>query len=482
MTSKVYEKALFQDYEYHLNTNASDIIALLTTKIESVISGFNSILQLAVSAIVAFFITTTLIIIDWQISLLALLVTCGTYFVISLLTKKTLYLSSKRMDATINKKYQIFQEGFGSIKEILLTSIQFRYLNLLHRQEIPYRKSKANIEFLRTFPKYLLEFILITFLTGFSLIIFNSPEENIKNIIPLLGTFALGSQKLLPVLQLVYNNWANIKGKSESILKVLNYMNIKNTFLSSKIDKRFMINRLEFKEIIFDSVYFKYKIKDIWASQNLSFNIKRGEKIGIIGKTGSGKSTIINLLIGLLNPTKGAIKVNSKNLLGDTTSNFITRWRSTISYVPQEIYLIDSSIAENVAFGQDFSNIDFKLLNKSLKNAKILDFIESLPNGIKTNVGENGIQLSGGQRQRIGIARAIYKNAQVIILDEATSALDSKTETEVLDYFNKIEKEITVIMIAHRISSLKKCNRIFEINKGNLANVYQNSDFFSSSK
>ena len=204
----------------------------------------------------------------------------------------------------------------------------------------------------------------------------------------------------------------------------------------------------------------------------MSFSIKKGERIGIIGKTGSGKSTLIDLLIGLIYPSKGSIYIDDLKLNNKINFNNILRWRANIAHVPQSIYLTDNTIAENIAFGVPFNEIDQKLLIKSAKNAQIDSFVNTLPKGFNTLVGERGVRLSGGQRQRIAVARALYSKANLLVFDEATSALDSNTERAIINSINKLSKNLTVIMIAHRLSTVKNCDRIFEISNGKLINIF----------
>ena len=285
-------------------------------------------------------------------------------------------------------------------------------------------------------------------------------------IIPTIGTMALGAQKLLPALQQIYNSWAGVKGMSSSIYGVLKMleqeMNIQNTYKSIK--PYVLKSGIKFRNVSFsygnDSK--KYDIRD------LNLTINKGQVVGIIGKTGSGKSTFVDLLMGLLKPTKGEILIDENNLYDEKNYKTLSSWRSAISHVPQDIYLSDNSIEENIAFGENLSQISRIKVKKAAKFAQIESFIANLPEKYGTYVGERGIRMSGGQRQRIAIARAIYKNSKILVLDEATSALDTKTEREVMSSINKVSKNLTLIIIAHRKSTILNCDRILHIENGRI--------------
>jgi ATP-binding cassette subfamily B protein len=228
--------------------------------------------------------------------------------------------------------------------------------------------------------------------------------------------------------------------------------------------------------IKFDKVSFRYKTGSQNVLQHLTLSIPKGERVGIIGATGSGKSTMIDILMGLLEPTSGSLKVDEQAI----TKKNVLSWQRRIAHVPQAIFLSDTTIAENIAFGIDRKDIDFDRLRDVAHKAQLQDVIDKLPNQYNTLVGERGVRLSGGQRQRIGIARALYKNADILVFDEATSALDNKTEESVMKPIEALGNEITVIMIAHRITTLKKCTKIIELADGKIVNVGSYRDIIKS--
>ena len=301
-----------------------------------------------------------------------------------------------------------------------------------------------------------------------------SSDNYSGQIIPVLGVIALGLQKLLPMSQIIYSSWAIIRGSKESLLSVLKLLDQQTNFYKNYRSS----TSLCFKDkIVFDKVSFKYNDKNKFVLRNLSFSISKGDIIGLIGKTGSGKSTLIDLLMSLLTPTKGSIYIDNEPLNEEINFQRILEWRSTIAHVPQNVFLSDGSISENIAFGVAKNEINIKKVVNSAERAQINDFIFSLPNKYETRVGERGTRLSGGQVQRIAIARALYKDASLLILDEATSALDSLTEEEVIKSIYNLNKEVTIIIIAHRNSTLRNCNKVIELNEGSLLNEFNNKEF-----
>ena len=279
---------------------------------------------------------------------------------------------------------------------------------------------------------------------------------NFISYLPIIGSFIYAFQRLLPLTQQIYAASANYKYKSTVIKDVVNDLeegkNNKALYLSrQKIDFK---KDISFKNISFD---FNNENKIL---NNLNFTISKGDIVGIYGETGSGKSTLLDIIMGLVSPTRGVINIDKFNI---SPNNFIFNWTINFSHVPQNIFLKEASIEENIAFGLEPEDIDFDLLVKSAKVAHIYNFIKNTEKGFKTMVGERGILLSGGQRQRIAIARAIYKSRKILVLDEATSALDEITEEKILNSIVNMDKNLTIIMVTHRTSTLKKCSRIFRV-------------------
>ena len=287
-----------------------------------------------------------------------------------------------------------------------------------------------------------------------------------------MGALALGAQRLLPLLQQIYGNWSFIKGSQAQLIDVLNLLDHSIDISPNKELTQFPFQN----NISFNRVSFKHKGTDNYIIKNINLNIQKGMSLGIVGATGSGKSTLLDLLMCLIESSTGSISIDGKNL----TERNKKSWQRSIAHVPQNIFLIDATIMENIAFGVPIDKIDIDMVKKAASFAKIDSYIDSTPLKYNTIVGEAGIKLSGGQKQRIGIARALYKKADVLFLDEATSALDNQTEKEVMKLLESFNDNLTLVMIAHRISTLRHCDSIIKLDMGCIVFVGSYKDYINN--
>ena len=401
-----------------------------------------------------------LVIIDASVALAAAIIFSSTYVLLALNLRRELGRNSRRIADATNQRIKALQEGLGAIRDVLLDGNQSTYFKIYKQADIPQRQLQAKNAFLAGFPRYVLEALgLITIALFGGLMVMRQGSG--AAAIPLLGSLALGAQRLLPALQQIYSGWSSLKGYGESIYRVLEMLN-QPIPPQVKISEPFLLRRA----ISLENVQFSYGSGQKNVLNKLNIEISRGECIGLIGATGSGKSTAVDMLMGLLPPSEGRILIDGVDLHDKRHPELLVAWRSAVTHVPQNIYLADCSIAENIAFGVPLELIDFERVKLAAEQAQIANFIESSPEGYKSFVGERGIRLSGGQRQRIGIARALYKQARVMVLDEATSALDTETEAAVMTAINSLSKSLTVIMIAHRLSTVQRCDRVIRLAKG----------------
>ena len=469
---QAFEKTIYQPFNIHIGRNSSEVLKSITIQIDNTINVINSFLKMIASLVIFIFIFSFLLYTDWKISLIILLSLAFNYSLISFLSRKILIKNSVKVNQLRFEQIKIIQEGLGSIRDLIINMKQPEYSNYYNKVDIPLRNGIAKNRLLINSPKYLIEglsLLLLSFLTYFLIISRNDSTM----VIPLIASFALGAQKMLPSIQQIFKSWGSIKSYSSDIKSVINLLN--QPIQRKEIIKK--IRPIDFQKIIFEKVSFTYCNSSKYALKDINIEIKKGDIIGIVGKTGSGKSTFIDLFIGLLSPVKGKVFLN--DFLFKNDYYLKQSFYSIISHVPQDIFLSDLSIAENIAFGIKKENINFKLLESSAKRSQLFDFISFLPNGFNTIVGERGINLSGGQKQRIAIARAFYKNSSIIVFDEATSALDNNTEKLIMDSFRTMGKDITVLLVAHRISSLKNCSRIFRFDNGKLIEVLEQFDINS---
>ena len=464
--SKAYRVVLNQPYEFHLKNNSSNLIGTINGHTEECIGGLIALLQLSSALIIILFILIGLLLINPFGAILSILTIASLYFLIGYWSRTSLRNNSLKVSDARNQQMRALQEGFGGIREIILDYSQFEYYKLFKQSSYVLRIKTAFNQFLASFPRYSIETLGLLLITTLGIVIINS-ESLGEYSIPILGTIALAGQRLLPTMQQIYNGWANLRAAMISFESLSEILELKEDISASSILNFKLKKNIEFRSVSFE--YEESNSRKVFT--NLNFTIDAGTSLGILGPSGGGKTTFVNLIMGLLIPTEGDIFVDGKRLQPSKKNQIIRKWRSTIAHVPQHIYLTDNTIKSNITFGLTRDKIDEDLLREAAFKANLLDFILSLPNGFETLVGERGIRLSGGQRQRIGIARALYKKASVMILDEATSALDNQNEESVIKAIENISKDITLIMVAHRVSTLRRCQKIISIDNGKISTV-----------
>ena len=462
LSCDAYRRTLHQPYAVHVQRNSSGVITATTTHISQTVLVINNSLQLTTAVLVSLGLLGALVVADWLVATLAIAVFGGAYVLLVLTARRRLAANSAVLAQTSQNQLKALQEGLGAIRDVLLDGTQSTYLTNYRKADRPLRITQAQSIFLGAFPRYVLEALGLLLISLLALLL-SWQNGNSTAVIPVLGTLALGSQRLLPALQQIYGGWAFIRTHSVAMAHVLEMLNqpISEKALDGLRQKLPLQRSLRLQQLSF-----RYGDVGPRVLDGINLKISRGERIGIIGTTGSGKSTLVDLLMGLLEPTAGQILLDGQDLHDPTHPERLMGWRSTIAHVPQSIFLTDSSIAENIAFGLPRDQIDMVRVHLAATQAQIAGFIESGPEGYESIVGEGGIQLSGGQRQRIGIARALYKQAQVLVFDEATSALDNETEASVMQAIGCLSRSLTVVMIAHRLSTVNYCDRVVVLSQG----------------
>tara|TARA_B100001248_G_scaffold239026_1_gene204026 strand:- start:197 stop:2035 length:1839 start_codon:yes stop_codon:yes gene_type:complete len=470
LSTESYRRALYQPYKKHLKWNSSVIINTLTKDINTTVNGLLQLLLFINSTIISISIFIGLFIVNWKIALLLITIFCLSYFLIANSNKIQLEKNSYIITLKAQERIQALQEGLGAMKEILIGGNQKYYEEIYRNTDYPIRKVNSRNKFLGIFPKFLLETLGITIIALIGAIISNNGVSS--EAISLIGFIALASHKLLPALQTIYSSWLSLKGSTASIINVINLLDLKEHKPNIALKINYFKDFIELK-----NVSFRYEEDKPFVLNDVSLKIKFGEKIGIIGRTGSGKSTLIDLLMTLIEPSKGKLLIDNKNIYNKNSKFKKYYWRNQIAHVPQLIFLSDGTFYENIALGEEPKKINIEKVKQAAKKAKLSKFIESFPNGYNTVIGERGIRLSGGQRQRISIARAFYRDRKFFIFDEATSALDTETEKSVIDSIFNQGSETTLILITHRLSTLKECDRILQFENGSIINDGSPKDF-----
>lgn len=458
---EIYQRTLYQPYQVHLSVNSSQVIAGISSKVNSVVySAILPILAITSSLLMLTVILAALIAIDPYVALIAFGGFGSIYLLITFATKKRLAANSQRISQNSNQVIKALQEGLGGIRDVLLDGSQKTYCAIYRTADLSLRRAQANNQIMGGSPRFLIEALGITLIALLAYGI-SGREAGFAQAIPILGALTLGAQRLLPVMQQLYQSWSGLKGGMASLNDVLDLV---GQPLPDHLNEP-APEPINFTDSIqLNNVGFRYSNQGPQVFSNISLEIKKGSRVGFMGTTGSGKSTLLDIVMGLLPPTSGTLEVDGKAI---TTNNY-RAWQAHIAHVPQAIFLADVSTAENIAFGVPLEKIDMQRVKSAAEKAQIAQTIESWEEQYQTLVGERGVRLSGGQRQRIGIARALYKQADVIVFDEATSALDNETEAAVIDAINALGNDITVLMVAHRLSTLANCDSVYGLQNGEL--------------
>jgi ABC-type multidrug transport system fused ATPase/permease subunit len=471
LSISIYRRTLYQPYAVHVARNSSEIISGISNKTGSAIQTINMSLNLISSSFMLIGIFIALLAVDSFVAISAFAGFGLMYIFIVQLTRNRMSNNSQIVARESTNVIKSLQEGLGGIRDVLIDGSQTTYCKIYFDADQPLRRAQGNSTFINYAPRYGMEALGMLFIAGLAFML-AMQEDGIARAIPVLGALALGAQRLLPVLQQAYGAWTGIKGNQASLQETLDLLDQPLPEYADKpVPKPIPFDR----EINLKQISFQYSPKSTWVLKNLNLRIKKGSRVGFIGVTGSGKSTMLDIVMGLLAPTNGIIEIDGLQI---TPSNY-RAWQSHIAHVPQNIFLADSTIEENIAFGVPKNQIDSIRVREAARLAQIADIIETWPKLYRTVVGERGIRLSGGQRQRIGIARALYKQADVIIFDEATSSLDNETEEAVMHAIESLSNELTLLIIAHRLTTLKNCTQIVELNNSNIKRIGNYQDIIN---
>jgi len=456
LSINIYRRTLYQKYAVHVQRNSSVVINGVINKTGAVVGGIITPTMTLISS--TMFITAiifTLFSIDIAVASVASIGFGGLYWIVIRLTRKRLQENSQCIAQKSTLMIKSLQEGLGGIRDVLVDGSQEFYCQLYRGADLPTRRAVANNVFIKSSPRFVMESLGMVLISGLAYSM-SMRENGLDTLIPVLGALALGAQKLLPALQQAYSAYSSIKGSSVMFNDVLELLDQPLPhYAQQSPSKPISFNQ----DIRLKNIDFHYNDQVPYILKKIDLTIAKGDRIGFIGKTGSGKSTLVDIIMGLLLPTKGEIYIDNQQI----TDKNRRSWQAHIAHVSQNIYLADASIEENIAFAVLPENIDHQRVRQAAKQAQISELIEQWPNKYQTFVGERGIRLSGGQRQRIGIARALYKRTDVLIFDEATSALDNETEQAVMEAIDGLDKELTILIIAHRLNTLKGCDKIVEI-------------------
>lgn len=458
---KLFRNYLGKSYLFHTNKNSSvltnNIVLEVTRLTNNVVINYLTMNSKFLSIV---FIASGLLYVDLFSTIIIGTVFGGGFVFIYLMIKRQLAFNNRRMTQLSNTRFKIIGEGLGGIKELKLHNKENVYIDSYTDVISEYAKLTTYNMIYPVLPRYFLEILAFGGVVT-AILYFLKTGQTIADFLPILSLYAVAGMKLLPAFQQVFTSFTIIKSNTHSLDVIFD--DISDEEEIEKIDSDKVVH-LE-NELSIKKLCFSYPNSESVVLKNINCDIEANTSVAFVGFSGSGKSTLVDCILGLLQPESGSIKVDGQDILKNDS---LKKWQMGIGYVPQTIYLLDSSIAQNIAFCLSDDQLDMEKVKNAAKLAKLDEFIEQTTDKYQTVVGERGVQLSGGQRQRIGIARALYNNPGVIIFDEATSSLDNITENEIMDAIYGLSGKKTIIMIAHRLSTVKKCDQLYMMGEGRI--------------
>ena len=447
------------DYNLFIKKETSEFISSISGYTNQYSSLLQITLQLLSNLLVAFFIFLLLAYQNLFALSILLLMSITLIVIYDVVFKKKITMIGFELNNSTNSMQQGVIDGMKGLKEI----------RVLQKEDFFYTKVEKGIEHTAFYnlksqmitmsPRFLLELVIVSFVI-LLVILTILTGNNIYNLIPTLGVFSLAAIRLLPILNQFSSSILQIRQSKNSVDRLYNDISMINNLEYNKLNN---FDFQEFKSLTFNNVSFKYENRDINAINNISLKIMKGQIIGFIGHSGSGKTTLVDVILGLLIPTSGEILFNGIK----ANTKLLQYFNSQVAYIPQNYFIINDTLLNNITFENNI-DIDKERLQESLKKANLLELVNELPEGVETYLGENGVRLSGGQRQRVALARAFYHNRKILILDEATSALDNDTEQKIVDEIVHLNKDLTILLIAHRLSTVKICDYIYRLKSGNV--------------
>jgi ATP-binding cassette, subfamily B, bacterial PglK len=463
--SSIFEKILNSELGSFSNFTTQEIYSVMASKTDMVVGIIYSYLQLISSILILLSIVIGLLFVDYKITSIIFLIFTCCYLVIIFYVRNKSKKYGKIIAKFTDEKFKYISEGLDGFRYIILNNLQNKYTAKLKKIDYKIRESQENIRFIIQTPRYILEGIGIIFILLFAFYLDANQLIDKTLLIATIGVIAFASQRLLPIVQQIYGSYIYIKSNKKSFQDVMNFF---DTNKNLKKSKKIIHKKISFKKSIsFKNVNFIFKDKQIEVFKDLNVEFSKNKTYGIIGPSGSGKTILTDLIMGLRNINKGKYLIDNKQI----NHVNIKDWRQKIAHVPQKIFTTNDSIINNIALGLEKEKIDFTKIKNSIKLAQLEKDIGQLSNGVNTIVGSSANNFSAGQIQRLGIARALFKETEILILDEATSALDNKTEKEFLDVIKKIKKSKTIFFTTHKEKPLEICDEIYEIRDKKLIRI-----------
>ena len=465
IADRLYAYYMQEDWQFHASGSSAQLTKQVSTEAMRITGGIiQPLMQMNAKVVLAVLISVSILIYNPVIAIVGLLIFTLAYFLLYKLVRKKLVSNGQKISQVSTARFRLMNEGFGGIKDVLLLNRSHDFVKRFEESGTIYARALGLNSGISQVPRYFMELIAFGSMIGLVLLLIKLHEGNLGVVLPILAVYALAAFKLLPALQQIYSSLASIKGSLAAFEAVKGDLE-RSIDNQKSITKETLPIRTELKkQITLSNIQFSYPGKPKPAVNGVTMTIPVNSVVGLVGSTGSGKSTLIDLLLGLLTPQSGHLYIDDTCI----TTEKKRAWQNTLGFVPQSIFLSEGSIAENIAFGLPAADIDLEQVNKTLKLAHLTELVAQLPDGVNTKVGERGVQLSGGQRQRIGLARALYHEADILVFDEATSALDGITEKIIMDAIHDFSGQKTIVMIAHRLKTVQKCDIIYLMEQGKI--------------
>ena len=459
---RLYSHYLNRDWLFHTMTSSSNLTKKISSETTRITDTFLlPLMYMNARLFLTLFVFLILFVYDPIISIICLIVFSVAYINIIKLARTRLDTNSKNISAMFLERFKLMSEGFGGIKEVLLLGKSSEFKKRFTKAGNKLAYSQGVNKAIALVPRYFMELLGFASMVLLVIYLITNSKGDLGLILPILSIYGIAGVKLLPALQQIYSSIVTIRGNLSAYESIREDLINTKTYDTQKNEPSKQVWS-KHNEISLKNITFKYPDKKNFSLENISLTIKANTTVGFVGKSGSGKSTLIDIIIGLIQPHQGEITIDGIPLVKQN----LRTWQNKIGIVSQTIFLTEGTIAENVAFGIPHDLIKYEQVKKVLKLAHLEEWLLELDDGIYSKVGERGIQLSGGQRQRIGIARALYNETDVLVFDEATSALDGITEKAIMNAIHDFTGKKTIIMIAHRLSTVKKCDKIFIIDRG----------------
>lgn len=456
-SQKLFTGYIYQPYTFHLQRNSSQLIRNVTGLIAILTSSLTAFLVILTEFFTFFGIFIFLVYVEPVGTLLVMFIFGFTFWIFNRVTKKRLLSWGQTYQMHEEKRILHLQQGLGGAKDVKLLGREENFLNLYQHSNLESANAGQKKETLSALPRLWLEVLMVSCMAVL-LIVMVVQGRDFVMILPTLGIFTAAAFRMMPSINRMMQAFQNIRFAEPAVENLK-----KEIDLIDSIDQPKNAGKAlnEFNSVKINDVFFRYPAVEAYSLNGVNLTIKKGTTIGIIGTSGAGKSTLVDILLGLLSPEKGAVELD-----GIDISTNIRSWQNHIGYVPQSIFLTDDTLRRNIAFALPDDQIDEEAITRAIDSAQLKQFVDDLPEGLDTIVGERGVRLSGGQRQRIGIARALYHDPSVLVLDEATSSLDSLTESGVMDAVRELHGNKTMIIVAHRLSTVEQCDYIYRLEKG----------------